>query len=356
MMAMVEITARCNMACPICFASSDFTGTDVAVSEVQSRVGRLLEVAGPVPIQISGGEPTLHPELPRIIQFIKDQGFSNIELITNGIKISSDPGYLGDLVEHGLTALYLQFDSLNEQSLQTIRGQDMRHVHEASVTAARKHGLCCTLAVAVTPGVNDFELNDILRFGVDNIDTVRAINYQAAVPFTGRYTIGFPAPAYDLTTLVTLIEQQCGLPADGFLSDLTGHPGCNAMSLLYLIDGELKPLFSHLSRENLNAFLGENKRETILDLFMGRERFITKHLVDPRAWKLLLEAKSIFGSRPSLSSLLKPKHMLIFAKSFMPKEKFDTNRIDQCCYGITAAEGVFSFCAYNNLYRNHNNP
>jgi uncharacterized radical SAM superfamily Fe-S cluster-containing enzyme len=352
LMAMVEITGRCNMACPVCFANSGSSGTDVDVAEVQARVKRLLEIAGPIPIQISGGEPTLHPELPDIIRFIRGQGFNNIELITNGIRISNDPGYLGKLAEHGLSAIYLQFDSLNSHSLRTIRGQDMRETRQAAVAAARKHRLCCTMAVAVTPGVNDSELHDIFCFGRDNIDTVRAINFQAAVPFTGRYAIASRTNGYDLPSLVSMIEEQCGLPPGGFLSDITGHPGCNAMSLVYLIDGKPKPLFNHLSRDRLNSFLGENTRETLLDLFMGRERFIRKHITDPRAWKLLLETTTIFGSRPILRSLLKPKHLLLFAKSFMPQENLDAKRIEHCCYGISAAEGVFSFCAYNNLYRN----
>lgn len=90
------------------------------------------------------------------------------------------------LKEQGLTVLYLQFDGLQRASYLKIRGQDMTAVRQQSVAAARAAGLCCNLAVAVTRGVNDDEIGAIVRFAVDNIDTMRAINFQSATRFTGR--------------------------------------------------------------------------------------------------------------------------------------------------------------------------
>ena len=353
LMAMVEITSRCNMKCPICFAGSTDSGVDVSMQEVKSRVRNLLEVAGPIPLQISGGEPTQHPELPHIIKFCRDSGFKNIELITNGIRVSREPGYLDKLAENGLGAVYLQFDSLEENSLRTIRGRDMRAVRLAAVEAVRRAGLCCTLAVAVTPGINDGELGDIVQFGIDHIDTVRAINFQAAARFTGRYELADQDEPFSLDTLVNLIETQGSIPPGGFLRDIGGHRDCNAMSLVYIINGRLRPLLNQLSKKSLDQFFGTDRREKLLDLFMGKERFARKYLTDPRAWKLLLEAAAIFGRPPSLGSILKANHLLIFAKGFMDKTKLDPDRIERCCYGIAATDGVYSFCAYNNLYRNH---
>jgi uncharacterized radical SAM superfamily Fe-S cluster-containing enzyme len=356
LMAMVEITSRCNMKCPVCFAGSTGSGSDLSMVDIQVRLLNLLEVAGPIPLQISGGEPTMHPELHTLIRFCRDRGFKNIELITNGIRIGREPGYLDSLVEHGLNAVYLQFDSLEERSLRAIRGRDMRSVRTAAVEAVRRSGACCTLAAAVTPGVNDSELGDVVQFGIDNIDTVRAINFQAAARFTGRYDLADQREPYRLDELVPMIETQAGIPAGGFLRDIGGHHDCNAMSLVYIIDGRLKPLLHHLSRESLDNFFGTDRREKLLDLFMGRERFARKYMTDPRAWKLLLEGTAIFGSPPSLGSIMKAKHLLIFAKGFMEKSKLDPKRIENCCYGIAAADGVYSFCAYNNLYRPREKP
>lgn len=107
----------------------------------------------------------------------------------------------------------------------------------------------------------------------------------------------------------------------------------------------------YISKTTRDKFLGPDKRQTILDLFQGRDKFYRKYLFDPRAWKALIEAVAIFGKRPSFQSVTKSNHILLFAKSFMESSSLDVDRLDQCCYGIAGTNGVYSFCAYNNLHR-----
>ena len=245
MMAMLEITNRCNMSCPLCFTDARHHGPDVGLDEIQKRLDDLLEVAGPIPLQISGGEPTLHPHLAEIVAQARRRGFGNIELVTNGVVISANPDYLGTLVDHGLTAVYLQFDGVRKETYEAIRGRDMGEIRIASIEAIRAAKICCTLAVAVTPGVNDQELGEIVEYAVGQIDTVRAVNFQSATRFAGRYPVQSSERGYNLEELVKLIEMQCGLVTGGFVSDLFGHPKCNAMSLVYVVDGFLKPHGPH---------------------------------------------------------------------------------------------------------------
>ncbi len=351
LMAMIEISNRCNMSCPVCFSRAHNTAEDVSLNEIKVRIHNLLDVAGPIPLQISGGEPTLHPDLPEVIRYAKKMGFVNIELITNGIKISQDPNYLSSLVECGLSAVYLQFDGLTRETYLQIRGKDMSEIRSRSIAAIRKAEICCTLAVAVVRGVNDHELGDIVNFAIENVDTVRAINFQSAARFTGRFDIQDHDKGYGLTELTQLIEKQSNIAPGGFRTDILGHPQCNAMSLVYIIDGQLEPLFNHISEETLSQFLGNNSREIIADLFRGKERFARKHILNPNAWRALLEASAIFGKSRKLSAILKAQHILLFAKSFMEKNDLDASRIAKCNYAIAATDGVYSFCAYNNLHR-----
>jgi uncharacterized radical SAM superfamily Fe-S cluster-containing enzyme len=322
----------------------------VPVAEVRRRLERLLAVTGtPVPIQISGGEPTTHPDLPDIIALARDLGYRNIELITNGIRISRRPELLEALRERGLTAVYLQFDGLARSTYLTIRGQDMTEIRHRSIAAARRAGLCVTLAVAVTRGVNDHELGDVVRFAVDNIDTVRAVNFQSATRFRGRFALDDRHGGYSLPGILALIEAQTGIAAATFRSDYFSHPLCNAMSFVFVVDGRLEPLLAHLSADDVRSFLGAGGRDTLLALFAGKEQFFFRHLCNPAAWKLIAKASAIFGYNPL--NVLRTRHLLLFAKSFMERDALDAERIDRCCYGITDADGVYSFCAFNNLYR-----
>ena len=354
-MAMVEITNRCNMACPVCFSDANNPSDHVPFEECIRRLERLAEVSGkhPAPVQISGGEPTLHPDLPEIISRANAMGFRNIELITNGIKISQNPAFLQDLTKRGLTAVYLQFDGLTKDTYMKIRGQDMTEVRQNAVEAVRSAGICCTLAVAVARGVNDHELGDIVTFAFDNIDTIRAINFQSATRFTGRFEVeeaeDSPESGFSLPALLDLLEAQTGLPADSFRSELLGHPRCNAMALAYRVDGKMKSLFSYIERETFLSLVGDDPRTKVLDLFMGKVKFAAKHLTNANALRALKQAAPVFGGNPR--NVLEAKHLLVFAKSFMERDALDNERIDQCIYAISGTEGVYSFCAFNNLYR-----
>lgn len=351
LMAMVEITGQCNMACPVCFAGSNAASPHITLNKVKTRIDKLLEIAGPVPLQISGGEPTLHPELPQIIDYAREKKFKNIELVTNGIRISQDRDYLMALTTKGLTAVYLQFDGLSKETYIKIRGQDMKEVRLKSIAAIRSAKICCTLAVAVTRNINDHELGDVIRFSINNIDTVRAINFQSAARFAGRFDVDSPGMGFTLPELIGLIEEQAGLEDGGFLTNILGDHNCNALSLLYAIDDRPEPLFRYLSQKNIERFLGANRRQTILDLFLGKESFTRKHLFRPTTWKLLAEAVPIFGKHPNLKSILAANHLLIFAKSFMEKDFVDCKRVDNCVYGLATENNVYSFCAYNNFHR-----
>jgi hypothetical protein len=350
MMAMVEVTNRCNMDCPVCFSDANNPAHDVPMAEVRRRLERLLAVTGqPIPIQISGGEPTVRKDLPEIVGLARSLGYRNVELITNGIRIAQDPDLLLELRERGLTAVYLQFDGLRRETYLAIRGRDMGEVRERAVAAIRRAWLCCTLAVAVTRGVNDDELGDVVRFGIANIDTVRAINFQSATRFTGRFDLPEEHGGYPLPALLRLLESQTGLPADTFRSEHLGHPLCNAMSLVFVVDGRLEPLFKYVTREDLVRFLGDDARETVLGLFRGKREFFLNYLCNPRAWGVIAKAAPIFGRNPF--NVLDAKHILLFAKSFMERDALDPERVARCCYGITDTDGVYSFCAFNNLHR-----
>lgn len=350
MMAMVEVTNRCNMDCPVCFSDANNPAHDVPFDEVRRRLERLLAVTGTaIPIQISGGEPTVHKDLSEIVALARHLGYRNIELITNGIRIAQRPTLLAELKRRGLTAVYLQFDGLRAQTYRTIRGQDMTDVRRLAIEAARQAGLCVTLAVAVARGVNDDELGDVIRFGVANIDTVRAINFQSATRFSGRFDLPDASDGYSLPDILGLIEAQAGVPAATFRSEHMGHPLCNAMSYVFVVGGRLEPLFQYVTRDDLLGFLGADCRDTLHDLFAGKAAFFARHLANPAAWRLIAKAAPIFGHNPL--NVLRTRHLLLFAKSFMERDGLDAERVARCCYGITDAEGVYSFCAFNNLYR-----
>ena len=348
--AMLEVTNRCNMSCHLCYSDANQYCGDVSISEIRRRLVQLLDLTGsPIPVQISGGEPTVRDDLPEIVSLARGLGYRNIEIITNGINLCRKPDLLPELKEKGVTAVFLQFDGMTKETYLAIRGQDMTEIRHRALEAVRNEHLCCTLAVALTRGINDGEVGEIVRFGIENIDTVRAVSFQSSTRFTGRFDLSREYEGYSMPALLDLIEMHTGIAADTFRSEHVGHPSCNAMSYVFLVDGRVEPLFKYISAEDMLNFLGEDRREKVIGLYRGKKEFFHRYLSNPEAWKLIAKAAPIFGHNPL--NVITSKHSLIFAKSFMERHALDPERIRQCCYAITDTMGVFSLCAFNNLYR-----
>ncbi len=349
-MAVVEVTNRCNLKCPLCFSDAAPDEADVPLEQIHHRLQNLLQTTGePVPLQISGGEPTLRNDLHDIIALARRLGFEHIELITNGVRIASEPHLLQEWKDKGLRSIYLQFDGLEAQSHIALRGRDLRQVRTRAIAAAEKAGLCCALACSITPGVNDHEIGAIIDFAWEHISTVRAVSFQAATPFPGRFEVATPGQGLTLDALLRLIEQQSGLSADTFLGEPLGHRACNALCYVFLVHGQRRPLFAHLSETDIQDLLAGQQREVILGLFAGKPYFFQHFLTQPRSWRILAKLAPLFDGNPI--KLLRSKHLLIFAKSFVRPDDAAPDRLHRCCYGIAADSGVYSFCAYNHHYR-----
>lgn len=350
LMAMVEVTPRCNLSCPVCFADAHSAGEDPPLDEIRRRLERLLRVCGgPIPLQISGGEPTLREDLADVIRLAANLGFQHIELITNGIRISREPDLLKRYREHGLNAVYLQFDGLAPETHQAIRGRDLTAVRRGALKAIREAGMCCTLVVTVVRGINDDRLGEVVDLATDHLDIVKAVSFQAARRFKGRFAVASEKDGYSLEELTQTIAEQAGIRADGFRSVGVGHPCCNALAYLYPDRNGAKSLFDYLSDADIRVFLGENARGKILDMFRGKRFFVWRHVFRLRSLWIIRRLSPIFGANPL--NLIRKPHLLLFAKSFMEADQMDPERIDRCCYGVAAPQGVMSFCAFNNQWR-----
>lgn len=353
LMAVIETTLRCNLACPMCYADAGSMHSsipDISICEIERRAEMLLQVTGePIPLQLAGGEPTVREDLPEVLKVLGEMGFAKLEIVTNGVRIAAEPGYLKTLADAGATSIYLQFDGVSAETSRALRGCDLVETRKKAVAEARRAGMCVTLACAVVPGVNEKELADVIQYAWDNVDTVRAINFQAAVPFAGRFPEGADVGSYALPELTKIVAQAAGFAPSSFLSCPIGHSRCNSAALIFRTKDGPRSLFEHLGEDEIKRFLGKDKREKVLSLFQGKERVLKSGLRDPSMWRLLLKSAGMFGGNPL--GMAASGHLLLFAKSFMGQNDLNTERVSQCVYAIAAEDGVRSFCLHNNRHR-----
>ena len=142
---LLEVTSRCDLACPVCYASASRNGVDASLAEIDGWLDTLAEAGGRVHIQFSGGEPTTRDDLPEIVARVRARGFEFVQLNTNGVRIAREPAYLAALAEAGLDCVFLQFDGVDRRRLSAParRQADAAEERWRSAIAARPASAWC---------------------------------------------------------------------------------------------------------------------------------------------------------------------------------------------------------------------
>lgn len=207
----LDVTERCNLACPVCFASAGTSHKpDPTVEEIVSWCRRLLELGGPFNLHLSGGEPTVRPDLPEIIRRIRALGFTYIQLNTNGVRLARDPDYARELCQAGLTCVFLQFDGVSDDVFLRIREKALLETKLEAIANCGHAELGVVLVPTVIPGINSPQIGDILRTAVRLAPAVRAVHFQP-VSYFGRYPAArTDADRITFPEILDLIEHQTG--------------------------------------------------------------------------------------------------------------------------------------------------
>ncbi|MCK5812653.1 MAG: radical SAM protein, partial [Cocleimonas sp.] len=179
-LALFEIIDECNMNCPVCFANSaPGMGNPRSMAQIETMLKTLLDSESePDLVQVSGGEPTLHPDIIPILKRLKNSPIRHLMLNTNGIRIANDAKFVKQLAEikQGFE-VYLQFDSLQASALKNLRGVDARSTHKKALAQLEKHAISTNLVCAVRKGINDDEIGDIIEYA-QQWSCVRGITFQ----------------------------------------------------------------------------------------------------------------------------------------------------------------------------------
>ncbi|WP_373501534.1 radical SAM (seleno)protein TrsS [Desulfococcus sp.] len=247
--ALLEVTGRCNLACPICFASSNASAAggvaDPDARTVHFWYERVMDQSGPCNIQLSGGEPTVRDDLPDLVAMGRRTGFPFIQLNTNGIRLAREPSYARRLREAGLASVFLQFDGTDDSVYRTLRGRSLLDEKRRAVERCAEAGIGVVLTATLMPGVNTGHIGSIIDLGIALSPAVRGIHFQP-VAYFGRY----PHPPDDALR-ITLPEVIVAVIAQGggrFRAEDFHPPGCEhalcsfSGNFIVLERGRVQPL------------------------------------------------------------------------------------------------------------------
>ncbi len=189
-LALFNITDECNMKCNICYFSSEPNkGNHRSMEDIKLMLSNLLKVESqPDLIQVTGGEPSIHPQIMEILRYLKKSPVRHLMLNTNGIRIAEDEEFVKELKRlGGGFEVYLQFDSLNSDTLRNIRARDMKQIRLQALAMLEKYAISTTLVCVVKKNLNDKEIPDIIEFS-RNYRCVRGVVFQP-VQSAGRVEV-----------------------------------------------------------------------------------------------------------------------------------------------------------------------
>jgi uncharacterized radical SAM superfamily Fe-S cluster-containing enzyme len=390
---LVEITSSCNLNCPMCYASSGPGGKHLTFEECRRAIDRLVEVEGRAEVlQLSGGEPTIHPEFLRILEYSCSQAIDLIMINSNGLRFAHDPEFTARVAEHKhRLEVYLQFDGFSESSSMVLRGESLVATKLRAIELLGTHGIRVILVTTLQPGVNDHEIGAIVKFGLER-PWITGISFQPAT-YSGRHVL--PSELERRITFPDVVravaEQTDGLFAeDDFLPLPCAHPNCHSLTYAYRVAGRVIPLTRFIdARNNLDilangiTFTRPRARE-LIERYLGRlgccggscgpepepasigtaER--APNLVSLSRLPILGNGEpagsngastigpiaSDFFARAIAEQISPSDVFRITITSFLDAYNFDVRRLMKCCIHHVLPSGhVVPFCAYNVLYR-----
>lgn len=353
-LSIVEVTDRCNLSCPTCYASS---------GPKHGRHRTLEEIAGmfetivaseeePDVVQISGGEPTVHPDLFKILDIAKTHPIKHLMLNTNGIRISKDLEFTKKLAGYAPDfEIYLQFDSFRPEVLKTLRGEDLSEVRKKALENLNAVNLSTTLVVTLQKGLNDDEIGEILEFALKQ-KCVRGVTFQPT-SVSGRLD-NFD-PSTDRLTLTEvrkkILEQSSVFSAKDIIP-VPCNPDALAMAYALKYGNRVEPLTHLIDPEVL---LNSSKNTIVYEQDEGLHKHILQvfttgksvERVGEKLTQLLCCLPNIVAPKLSYDNLFR-----IIIMNFMDAYDFDVRAIKKSCVHIVTPEGkLVPFETMNLFYR-----
>lgn len=337
---LLELTNRCNLRCPVCFASAgEAPVKEPSLADIGRQFDMLMAHGGPFNIQLSGGEPTMRDDLPEIIRLGREKGFSFFQLNTNGLRLAREPGYAEALKTAGLNTVFLQFDGVTDDVYLALRGRELMKEKEAAIANCAAAGLGIVLVPVIARGVNEEQVGEVLRYGLAHAPAVRGVHFQP-ISYFGRCALDRPAKPITIPKMLALIEEQTGgmMRAADFGGGGAENPYCSFhASYRRMADGRLKALARKSSGCCCTG--SDDSREFVANQWSGAEE------------ERVFNADGELEETSALDAFLAQIRQDTFAVSgmvFQDAYNLDLTRLKRC-YICEVDEdfGMVPFCAYN---------
>jgi 7,8-dihydro-6-hydroxymethylpterin dimethyltransferase len=384
-LANIVLTTRCDRNCFYCFFYAERLGYvyEPSMGQIREMLVKLRSEK-PVPcnaVQLTGGEPTIRPDLLEIIRMCRDEGFDHVQLNTNGVRISKDLEFTQALRDAGVSTLYLSFDGVSPRT-------NIKNHWEIPGTLKniRKAGIGAVLVPTVIGGLNDGEIGDILRFGFRNNDVIRGVNFQpvSLVGMMPRHKR--EQQRITIPDVIRKIEEQTNgqvgkedfypvpsmLRITNFVEGMTGksqydlgsHFACGMATYVFNDNGKMVPITRFVDVEGMLEYI-----DSLGDMLKSKRNSLSRGIGKLRAGSsLMFKINSFIDSKKSpqgfslgkilYNALVKHsygalgefhhKSLFVGMMHFQDLYNYDIERVKRCCIHYAMTDGrIIPFCAFN---------
>jgi uncharacterized radical SAM superfamily Fe-S cluster-containing enzyme len=357
----IEITSRCDLSCPVCLK-------DLQQEECMSRqdfaaiVDNLIRCEGRIDVlNLSGGEPTLHPQLIDFLHLLREKGVVQSTVSTNGLRFLKSADFLRDFKETG-AIVALQFDGFRAATYEKLRGRDLAQEKKEIIALLEEEGIPYSLVATIARSINEEEVTEI----VDYFFASRAVSLMLQpISLTGEAEQFDEAYKLTIPDLVQAIERSEYVNAGDFNPLPCSHFSCFALAYYFVLgDGRFLSMKEFLG---VDEYLDVIANKTLPGLDSAGFESIRNRLYD--VWSLC-DADSLGEQalkriqqvlREVSSEKLTPQRAFnvgarsmkaIFIHDFMDVTNLDFARLIKCCNPYPQSDGrLVPICAQNVFYQ-----
>lgn len=358
--ALLEVTQRCDLVCPVCYAGSGINvPADPTLEQIEGWYKSLLSGGSHPNIQLSGGEPCVRDDLPEIISLGKSLGFTFFQLNTNGLRLARDQVYLDRLVSAGLSTVFLQFDGMTDEVYRTIRGRELLEIKLAAIQNCARAGVGVVLVPTLFPDINVDQIGEMIKFALSQMPTVRGVHFQPASFFGRTNQSAADQNRITIPEVITAIETQ----TDGRFKSVSFRPpgGENALCSFHgnfvpMPDGQIIALTKHKPAAGCCSQPEDGNRGALQSREFVASSWRAPETSDGSCGK----PEQTLGEWDTFLGRVETHKFCISGMAFQDCWNLDIERLKDCYIHVVAPDGrLVPFCAYNltniegrSLYRN----
>ncbi|WLE95995.1 MAG: radical SAM protein [Candidatus Electrothrix communis] len=357
-----SITNDCNLNCPKCFT---YNRPDKkyykTVEETRTIIRHIQEQQPNVQlINMTGGEPSLHPGLFDLIAVCREEGIERITVNTNGLRIATDRAFAQQLKEAGVQPV-LSMDTLSAENSIAIYGKDIIAQKKKALEVLEQLEIPTTLLLVCIKGVNEEEVAEITAKYIKK-DFVKSITIQN-MTYTGLNGSRFqPREHITIDEVEELLAQKDEFSQDDFFPLGSYHPLCYSVAYYVFVQDRLIPLTKILGKDflttgSVGSYLLEPDANFSRDFLAGLNRLWAEGEDEEVIMTLKKTVRELYPADGTATpqqrrETIEKMTRMISIHPHMDEDNFDIDRVSRCGDLVPDESGkMIPACSYNLFYR-----